>query len=288
MAITATDRQAMRLAVRAYDDFQDSRKSMCNRLKIKKDGSPQKNRDENWMMSETDMQFFTSMKNVYAAQEKAIDKKVSEWVKKFQIHTEYLSGIVGVAHRTSAVLISEIDIEIADTASKIWKYAGLSPCMTRGKACVDIKDVNGRKILRTYKNNQGKKKAVVLTETMIRADRLTKGFLSPFNKYLRTYLNGVLGPSFYKQGEKSYYAQQFYYPYKARLKNSEKLVEVMVKGGDTKMIPWKEASDAHHNNAAVRYMIKMFIVDLHKAWREIEGLPVRGTYLEEYLGHTHT
>jgi hypothetical protein len=44
----------------------------------------------------------------------------------------------------------------------------------------------------------------------------------------------------------------------------------------------KGASDDHRHNAAKRYMVKMFLIDLYKQWREIEGLPVA----EEQVHHT--
>ena len=46
-------------------------------------------------------------------------------------------------------------------------------------------------------------------------------------------------------------------------------------------------SPGHLHRAATRYMVKLFIVDLHKKWRGLAGLPVRGTYQEEKLLHTH-
>lgn len=45
-------------------------------------------------------------------------------------------------------------------------------------------------------------------------------------------------------------------------------------------------SDGHVDNAARRYMVKIFLSHLWEVWREAEGLPVRPHYAEEYLGHT--
>ena len=39
--------------------------------------------------------------------------------------------------------------------------------------------------------------------------------------------------------------------------------------------------------AALRYMIKIFLVDLWSKWREIEGLPVTPTYNEARRGYAH-
>jgi len=38
---------------------------------------------------------------------------------------------------------------------------------------------------------------------------------------------------------------------------------------------------------AIRYMIKMFLIDLHGVWRMIEGLPVPAPYSEAKLELEH-
>ena len=50
--------------------------------------------------------------------------------------------------------------------------------------------------------------------------------------------------------------------------------------------PWAK-SDAHLHQASQRYMVKMFLLELWKQWRTFEGLEVRPSYQEEYLGHKH-
>lgn len=44
---------------------------------------------------------------------------------------------------------------------------------------------------------------------------------------------------------------------------------------------------AHSHMKAVRYMIKMFLYDLWRYWREAEGLPIVGSYAEDKLGRRH-
>jgi hypothetical protein len=50
--------------------------------------------------------------------------------------------------------------------------------------------------------------------------------------------------------------------------------------------PWGR-DNKHRHAAAVRYMVKQFLLELHTQWRLLEGLPVRKPYAEEYLGRTH-
>lgn len=47
--------------------------------------------------------------------------------------------------------------------------------------------------------------------------------------------------------------------------------------------PWG-ASAMHRKNAANRYMVKQFLLQLWVFWRELEGLEVRDPYAVEYLG----
>lgn len=51
-------------------------------------------------------------------------------------------------------------------------------------------------------------------------------------------------------------------------------------------VPWG-TGDAHRDVAARRYMVKMLLLDMWKAWRALEGLPIRPSYAEEKLGLVH-
>jgi hypothetical protein len=57
-------------------------------------------------------------------------------------------------------------------------------------------------------------------------------------------------------------------------------------GGSGKDAPWGE-SKAHRNNAAKRYMIKMFLKAMWIQWRTLEGLSVGETYEARYLHMQH-
>lgn len=57
-------------------------------------------------------------------------------------------------------------------------------------------------------------------------------------------------------------------------------------GGTGRDAPWGR-SDAHRHNAALRYMVKMFLAAYWEKYRTIEGLPVRPPYAQEYLGLVH-
>jgi hypothetical protein len=46
-------------------------------------------------------------------------------------------------------------------------------------------------------------------------------------------------------------------------------------------------SDGHRHNDAMRYMVKMFLLDFWTAWRKAEGLPVVPSYAEDKLNRRH-
>jgi len=80
----------------------------------------------------------------------------------------------------------------------------------------------------------------------------------------------VLGASFLRAGDNVY--ANIYRNYKTRLENHPDHIE---------------KSKGHRHNMAIRYMIKMFLMDLHIAWREIEDLSVSQPYHVEKLGIVH-
>jgi len=50
--------------------------------------------------------------------------------------------------------------------------------------------------------------------------------------------------------------------------------------------PWGKG-DAHRHAAALRYMVKVLVVDFFNAWREVEGLPYVPSYFEAKHGRSH-
>ena len=266
---TFEDVLTVRLLVRAREDFQSMRKKTDNRAGRKADGTEQ-NIEERSINAE-DLAMFIDISDNCREQEKSAKKNLKERLKRFPVYTEYLLNVKGVGDIAAGHIIGNINIHEATTVSKIWQYCGLNPGMVRGKKRVEDKKGNV-----TFET----------TDTMIRGDKLTAGFVSPFNKNLRTALVGVLADGFIKQ--QNFYCMEFYYPYKARLEQEEnEVLHRKSKGKPEELYKWKEVSKRHRDRAAKRYMIKMFLKDLYVAWRELEGLPVRAPYQEEYLGHKH-
>jgi len=284
----------LRFMVKSYYDYQLMRVRIDNRLKRKKDGEEQrKNEKTNYESivdtKEDNKMILDEVGNDTRKYEEHLLKLIEQDVEKHPLWEHFFKPIKGVGYLMAAVCLSEIDIYKATCVSKIFAFAGISPGVTKGK-----------------KWNKSKTE-IITTDTMVRQDRKTTGFLCPFNQWLRSKLLGVLAGGFIKA--KSEYTKHYYdlhIPEKyrkdkeamekrpdlagryGRLDMSEQITTEMKKGGVIKSLPWKDCSDGHRNDAAKRKMIKMFLIDLYVAWRTLEGLSVRPPYEEEYLGKKHS
>ena len=187
------------------------------------------------------------------AQEKSHFRRLGNILKGYPIYNEFLLGVTGVGPAMAGVMLSEIDITKAEYPSSLHKYAGLdvaSDGQGRSRKKEHLEDSE-------YVDAEGEMK-------------IKKGIT--FNPFLKTKLVGVLGSSFIKQSPDKCIYRKIYDDYKHRLEH---------------MDAHKEKSKGHRHNMAVRYMVKMFLVDLYNAWRRIEGLPVAPTYSEAKLGKVH-
>ncbi|RJR29682.1 hypothetical protein C4564_01830 [Candidatus Microgenomates bacterium] len=169
----------------------------------------------------------------------------------YPIYNSFLKDVRGVGPAMAAVIISEFDISKAKYVSSLWKYAGLDVAedgKARSKRQEHLRTVE-------YVSSEG--------ETKLKAS-------ITFNPFLRTKLLGVLAASFLRSGGSKY--SEVYYNYKNRLENSPK---------------HQEKTKKHRHMMAMRYMVKIFLMDLYANWRAVEGLPVHPPYAEAKLGLKH-
>ena len=186
-------------------------------------------------------------------QEKNHFKRLGHILKDYPIYNDFLHGVTGIGPAMAGVIISEIDITKAEYPSSLHKYAGLdvaSDGQGRSRRKEHLEDSE-------YKDKDGKMQT-------------KKGIT--FNPFLKTKLVGVLGSSFLKQSPDKCEYRKVYDDYKHRLEH---------------MDAHKEKSKGHRHNMAIRYMIKMFLIDLYNEWRALEGLPVAPTYAEAKLHKVH-
>jgi hypothetical protein len=303
------DQVALRMYVRAREDFQDMRKRMDNRLGRKADGKTQNLKEER-IFAPQDLENFNTISMESRRNEKEVEKMLKQGLKRFPIYTEWLANVKGVGDIIAGHLLGNFDITIATAVSKMWQYAGLNPSLVRGKVRIEVAKYREEMgpIVSIISGDDGKPKDYIYqSDDLIRGDKATPGYVLPYNKALRTALIGILAPGFIKyvktcdackameketrpalncHCERSHYAIQYYYPYKARLEQERNPINSLGNKDDGKA--WGDVSKGHRDNAAKRYMIKIFLQDFYVAWRTLEGLPVREPYAEEYLGKTHT
>lgn len=183
-------------------------------------------------------------------------------LKGIPIYDQFLVNVRGCGPAMSGVIISELDPHKARNISSFWKYAGLDVVIPTetikegGKIVCEAGIGQGRSrkahhlIKKSYIDSEGKEQE---------RNSIT------FNPWLKTKLY-VLATCFVKSGGKY---REIYDGYKFRLQNSPR---------------WASESKGHINNAAMRYMVKMFLSDLWVEWRKIENLPVTEPYAVAKLG----
>lgn len=230
----------------------------------------------------------------------------------------WLKAIPGIHGALAAAIISEFDPHKAKYPSSFWKYAGLDVAddgqgrsrraehliereyETRNFYCpaceLVVKPPRGKHHHAPWDGEAKPELCPKCKEPMVK-EISTRNSIT-FNPWIKSKLMGVLADSFIKQGRaytkpqrvemigmsreekkkikpageyKSKYAEM-YYDYKHRLESNP---------------AHDEKSKGHRHNMAKRYIVKQFLVDLHKEWRALEGLPVSAPYSEAKLGFSH-
>ena len=125
-----------------------------------------------------------------------------------------------------------------------------------------------------------------------------------YNPWLKSRLLGALATSFLRTKNCPWKEQYDNYKHRIntdpnRLKVSsdqyKKAYRQIADGGEYHFGPTKEMISnitllwppLRVHRAAMRFMIKMFLIDFWVAWRKVEGLTVTPTYHEAILGHVH-
>lgn len=305
------EKEKLKNAVRLFYDLQELRMQAGNR-------TARKTKDAE--LDDADKAFLNDTKKRLADLERHALREVTRLLKHQPIW-EHLKEIRGVGPTIAGVLISEIDITRCNTASQLWAYCGLA-VGPDGKA---VRKRKGEKL--SYNPWLKTKVVKVLGDSFIKSCSWDPTFgystaTAARNEYgdVITYIDdeGVKRKKMTRMplpdGVVPY--RKFYDERKHRQENT--LVDVCmacegkkvvvridreqstVPGtkkprlnipcpnceGGTKHPTWG-ASKEHRHKDAVRYMVKMFLLDFWIAWRKLEGLDVRVPYAEEYLNRKH-
>lgn len=288
--VNATDKiNGLKTLLKHRDNIQKERIRICNRLGLKSDLKTIQNVKITLRKEEYELLYYHA--KYLKKQENELLKRILNILDTFPIYKNYLVNLQNVKAATSGWLVAMIDIHKAAMPSQIFQYVGFNPGMVRGVKRVhkgDYEKKMGQIIneveCKNFKTGRIGTDYFVVTDKMVRGDRLTPGFVSPFNSQLKKVLMGVMSKNFIL-GQTSY-AMEYYYPYKERLSKEENII-VGTEDNESSPKKWKDTSPGHRDMAARRYMMKAFIKDLYVVWREMEGLPVRKPYEEEYLGIKH-
>ena len=313
-------RDALRQAVRNFYDLQRLRMQTAGRVQKKADGAEVQ-------LHEYDLRRFTIRSLELMVAEKNALSDVEDLLKEMPIYTQVFSDkerFRGIGPTMAGVIISEFDINIADTASKFWSFAGLAPVAAmRCKLCNKVAEP-AADLGDTYLHTKGAiwikgeqkpcpKQKEHLTSSEVyesgKSARPIKGEKLVYNSFLRSKLVGVLAPVLLQTG--NYSCTLCHMPAKKREKEfvhrdeeskcKRKVMtrEEVVFGNQSPFVKfywdfkhrWQTAgkgvNDAHRHQAAMRYMIKMLLAEIWGEWRELEKLPRRPLYVEEKLGHIH-
>lgn len=301
------DQNMLRLGTHTFKNIQKVRVAFNNQAGRKANGEKQdiEGRD----IRPEDLEHMVASADMSQELEDRQEKFLKTILERFPIYTKRLKGtsfVKGINVVGSAWLLGELDIQ-KDTVSKWTQFAGYNPDLVYGKKRVKKQDYRESlgKIIGEFKGKDGKLEYLVLTDTLVRGDRKTPGFVCPFNSALRTALrvmaDGMLKahdshtkiyydlhiPDKYRKDKKAMEKRLDLAGRYGRYDQSEESTKETKKGGLEVILAWKDTTDAHRHNAAIRKMMKQFLIDLYVEWRMIEGLPVREPYAEEYLGKKH-
>lgn len=188
-------------------------------------------------------------------------KELETILEPIPIYNKWLRDQAGVGPAMAGVLLAYLDPYKARHVSAFWKYAGLDVGPDgAGRSRRDEHLVD-----RAYKSKDG-------TEKLRRS--------VTYEPFLKTKLTGVLAGCFLRSGAQPW--RTIYDNYKHRLETDPSRARVTVdefkkrhKAGDDVRNLW---TPGRINNAAKRYMVKMFLAELWVAWRTLEGLPVTEPY----------
>ena len=258
--------QALRQAVRFFYDMQKLRIQSSNR-----------NTSNTVVLDDKHGKHLEDQGDRLSEMEKKELSNIRRLLRLHPLWNDYLKHQKGCGPTMAGVILSEIDIYKAETVSALWSYCGLA----------------------------------VDTETG-RAVRMKRGQKAGYNPWLKSKLVKVLGDCLLRANSPW---RKFYDDYKHRKQNTMVDVCMLCKGtgvfvskkeaadgetveskgkekkctncnGTGGPAPWGQ-SDAHRHQAAIRYMVKMFLQEMWVAWREIEELPVTEPYAVAVLGREH-
>lgn len=269
--MTDTNKERLREAVRFFYDLQKLRIQSSNR-----------NTTEAVDLSSKDADFLDyTGKTLNELERKALNN-IKRLLKGIPIYEQWLSEQKGCGPTMSGLILSEIDITRCATPSGLWRFCGLAVDPATGQA------ERRKKGEKTKYSPWLKSKILhVLGECMIKAN-------SPWRQHYDNYKHrkecqiipqcmACAGTGKVKAEEETKAKKQPASDTVAKPAKSKTCDNCAGTGGPA---PWGK-SKAHRHNAAMRVMVKAFLLEMWTTWRKLENLPVTEPYAVAMLGRRH-
>lgn len=246
-------------------------------------------------------------------------KRLGFWLDRVPVYVNFLKPIKGIGNTLGAVLLAYFDIHKAKYASSLWAYVGLDVApdgkgrSSRKEHLIDVEyvDKDGKNAVKkgiTHNRFLKSKLIGVMAPCFIKAIGTGNTYAHIYYEYKNRLLNrpSHISP-FYKESKpkKHNYAKDS----KEGKYFREALGDKFKEGVKYKKCPYLKALgypekdytvpdldhynvdgkiiNGHLHNMAMRYMVKIFLIDFYVAWRKEEGLTVYPPYHEAKLGLTH-
>lgn len=222
--------------------------------------------------------------------EKESFREVKRILRQVPIYTTWLDQQKGVGPAMAGVLVSYFNPYKAPTPSSFVAFAGLS---------VDVRDGRAARRRRGEKANFNPflkaKMLEVLGSSFLKANSPWRYF---YDNYLKRKQHQVVDVCMACQGQGKVVATACVsckasqgYNQKVCACGSDAWEKSSAArcqncAGTGGPAPWG-ASKKHRHRAAMRYMVKMFLVEFWLQWRALEGLPLRSSYASEMLNRPH-
>ena len=304
MSIDLIEKIKLRRSVRFLYEIQKLRISTAQR------GDKRIRGGEAILIPEEEMKFFMEAAGRLEQLECDTEKEVKKVLKGIPIWENWLKRQKGIGPRLGGVIISEFDITKCNTISAMWSYAGL--------AVVDGKAAHFKRGEKGGYNPWLKAKILkVLGDSFMKSNSPWRKFYDDYKHRKQNQLVNVCmacsgkGKVKYKKnkfGEEELIGgvsakeesvktdERKRNRYSSILSRSTFKVVVGEESGRIAICAnckgtggptcWGK-SDKHRHNAAIRYMAKQFLSALWLEWRNMENLPIRVPYAEEYLNRKH-
>lgn len=244
------------------------------------------------------------------------ERVILDALEREPIWEMWLKDVRGVGPLMAGVLISEIDIHKARYPSSLWKLAGLDVAPNEAgvmegrsrkryhleeKEYIDRDGNIQKKIGITFNPFLKTKTVGVLADVFIKLGGPYKKIYENYkhrlenhpkwrDEYIVVSHDGEVLERFTDEGEAERFCKELNNRIGGKLtgsRQSSKGVDASAPVPELYQIRKTGRSKGHRHAAAKRYAVKIFLMDLHREWRGLEGYPPTLTYQEAKLGHKH-